>query len=92
MFKFQLRFFRWLVFGVIGLPALWMIGGSLLASHLEKEIERDIAAKLKELEEEYPAQEPNDYALKLRAILSKEFGFGSIQHRVLKFEDYMGYH
>ena len=96
MLKSKLTFFRWLVFGVIGLLALWMIGGNLLASHLEKEIEREIARKLKELEEQYPDPEPNDSALKLEAILSKEFGIGGIGKTngqgVIKFGDYMGYH
>ncbi|MEM1169404.1 MAG: hypothetical protein AAGJ08_10115 [Cyanobacteria bacterium P01_H01_bin.35] len=43
MFKSKLTFFRWLVFGVIRLVVLWMIGGNLLASLLEKEIDREIA-------------------------------------------------
>ncbi|NER08638.1 MAG: hypothetical protein F6K17_41970, partial [Okeania sp. SIO3C4] len=73
MFKSKLTFFRWLVFGVIGLVALWMIGGNLLASYLEKEIEREIARKKKELEAEF-SRESNDSTLKLEAILSKEFG------------------
>ena len=96
MFESKLTFFRWLVFGVIGLLALWMIGGNLLASHLEKEIDREISQKVKELEEEYPDREPNDSALKLEAILSKEFGMGGIGKAngqgVMKFGDYMGYH
>ncbi|MGD1701273.1 hypothetical protein [Dapis sp. BLCC M229] len=96
MFKSKLTFFRWLVFGVIGVLALWMIGGNLLASHLEKEIEREIVRKVKKLEEKYPDPEPNNSALKLEAILSKEFGMGGIGKAngqgVFKFGDYMGYH
>ena len=97
MFKSQLTFFRWLVFGVIGLLTLWMIGGNLLASLLEKEIEREIAEKMKELEAEYPDLEPNDSALKLEAILLKEFGISGViagvaSPNVLNFGDYMGYH
>ncbi|NEQ74939.1 MAG: hypothetical protein F6K23_18985 [Okeania sp. SIO2C9] len=96
MFKSKLTFFRWLVFSVIGLVALWMIGGNLLASLLEKEIDREIAQKVKELEEQYPDPEPNDSALKLEAIFLKEFGMGEIGKAnvqgVLKFENYMGYH
>ncbi|GGA49594.1 hypothetical protein CYANOKiyG1_68790 [Okeania sp. KiyG1] len=73
-----------------------MIGGNLLASYLEKEIDRKIAQKVKELEEQYPDPEPNDSALKLEAILLKEFGLGLIDKTdgqgVFKFGDYMGYH
>lgn len=51
---------------------------------------------MKELEEQYPDPEPNDSALKLEAILSKEFGMGGIGKTngqgVFKFGDYMGYH
>ncbi|NET58724.1 MAG: hypothetical protein F6K47_21980 [Symploca sp. SIO2E6] len=98
MFGSKLKFFRWLVLGLIGLLALWMIGGNLLASHLEKEIDKEIEQKIKELAEAYPDPEPNDSALKLDAILSSEFGMKGVVGRtyyvqgVFKFGDYIGAH
>ncbi len=95
MFKSKLTFFRWLVFGVIGLLALWIIGGNILASLLEKEIDREIAQKVKELEEEYLDPEPNDSALKLEAILSKEFGMRILAGNaegLFEFAYYTGFH
>ncbi len=97
MSESRLKFFRWLVLGLIGLLAVWMIGGNLLASQLEKEIDRELEEKAKELAEAYPDPEPNDSALKLEAILSSEFGMvgvvgGTNGQGVFKFGDYINYH
>lgn len=96
MLESRLKFFRWLVFGLIGLLAVWMIGGNLLASQLEKEIDRELEEKAKELAEAYPDPEPNDSALKLEAILASEFGMGGIVsgtgQGVVPFGDYVGFH
>jgi hypothetical protein len=81
----------------MGLLAIWMIGGNLLASQLEKEINQELEQKAKELAEAYPDPEPNDSALKLEAILVSEFGMvgvvGSTNGQgIFKFGDYIGYH
>ncbi len=64
---FLLKSLRWFVPSVIGLLAIWMIGGNFLASQQEKEIEQDI----EEFVKRFPDTEPNDSALKLRALMAK---------------------
>ncbi|EDX73405.1 hypothetical protein MC7420_1201 [Coleofasciculus chthonoplastes PCC 7420] len=64
---FLLKSLRWFVPSVSVLLAIWMIGGNFLASQQEKEIEQDID----EFVERFPDTEPNDSALKLRALMAK---------------------
>ena len=64
---FLLKSLRWFVPSVIGLLAIWMIGGNFIASQQEKEIEQDI----QEFVKRFPDTEPNDSALKLRALMAK---------------------
>jgi hypothetical protein len=64
---FLLKSLRWFVPSVIGLLAIWMIGGNFLASQQEKEIEQDI----EEFVKRFPDTEPNDSALKLRKLMAK---------------------
>ncbi|MEQ8975778.1 MAG: hypothetical protein RIE73_36025 [Coleofasciculus sp. C1-SOL-03] len=64
---FLLKSLRWFVPSVIGLLAIWMIGGNFLAAQQEKEIEQD----LDEFVQRFPDTEPNDSALKLRALMAK---------------------
>ena len=64
---FLLKSLRWFVPSVSVLLAIWMIGGNFLASQQEKEIEQDIQKFVKR----FPDTEPNDSALKLRALVAK---------------------
>lgn len=68
--NFRLKLIRWLFPSVVGMLALWMIGGNLLADYLEKDIKQEI----EEYAKQFPYTEPNDSALKLKAILAKEMG------------------
>jgi len=64
---FLLKSLRWFVPSLSILLAIWMIGGNFLASQQEKEIKQDIDAFV----ERFPDTEPNDSALKLRALMAK---------------------
>lgn len=64
---FLLKSLRWFVPSVIGLLAIWMIGGNFLASQQEKEIEQDFDEFVKR----FPNTKANDSALKLRALMAK---------------------
>jgi hypothetical protein len=64
---FLLKSLRWFVPSVSALLAIWMIGGNFFAAQQEKEIEQDIEQFVKR----FPDTEPNDSALKLRALMAK---------------------
>ncbi|MGB3508114.1 MAG: hypothetical protein WBA93_02480 [Microcoleaceae cyanobacterium] len=70
--NFRLKFIRWLFPSIVGIFALWTIGGNLLADYLEKDIKQEI----EEYAKQFPYKEPNDSALKLEAILAKKMGIG----------------
>lgn len=56
---------------IIALLLIWVIGGNLLASFLERGMYREVDAYL----EQYPRQEPNDSALKLYEYMA-QLGIG----------------
>ncbi|MEQ8753900.1 MAG: hypothetical protein RID09_10345 [Coleofasciculus sp. G1-WW12-02] len=64
---FLLKSLRWFVPSVSVLLVIWMIGGNFFAAQQEKEIEQDI----EEFVKRFPDTEPNDSALKLRALMAK---------------------
>lgn len=90
--NFRLKFIRWLFPSIVGILALWMIGGNLLADYLEKDIKQEI----EEYAQQFSYTEPNDSALKLQAILAKKMGisvFGSYPYQgVYKIDSYTDYH
>ena len=65
------KLFRWLALIVIGLLALWMIGGNLLAAQQEKRVDQ----AREQFIQQFPNVEANNSALKLEE-LSAGLGFG----------------
>jgi len=72
-FRRNLKFLGGSAVGLVGLLAVWIVGGNYIASVQEKEIEQDLAAYA----QRFPKAEPNDAALKLAAPLAK-LGFSGV--------------
>jgi len=67
MKKKLLQLLVWSGYALVGLLAIWLIGGNLLADRQEKEIDRD----WEQFAAQFPKTETNDSALKLTALTAK---------------------